>query len=243
MQAATAHRLPSMGAGSIEAHRMGATGVADQMPVFFRRERLKRNRIIAIALSLAGLAVLSAPAHAACNIPGMRVSIAASEWLLRRPTQLLERYARGESGLVSETLAFATNDITLKPVVMLGANANAQQKRAIGEGLGRAAFLCQRYDSTTTRKIRELVDSTGDTELRASFRRAFQTGSTTVPSLAPSANSVRPPQLPGSRSGSSGIYDEDYRSGRSLGLPNVRSGDPLAIPPVPGVSDPLAPIR
>lgn len=212
------------------------------MAIFSRRQNeLGPAKAVLVSALLFLLSTMQS--QASCNIPGLRVSIAASEWLLRRPTQLLERYPNGEAGLVSESLAFATSDLTLKPVVSISARANTQQRRAIGEGLGRAAFLCQRYDSATTRKIRELVENFGDMELKSSFRRAFQIGSSSLPGLAPTADAVRPPQLPGTRQGTGAIYGDDFRSGRALGLPNVRTGDSLAVPPVPGVSDPLAPIR
>ncbi len=192
----------------------------------------------------AGLALfltfVAAPASAACNIPGVRVSIEATEWFMRRPSQLLDRYPRGEEGLVSESLAFATRPATLQLLIDASRTATTQQRRAIGEGMARAAFLCQRFDNGVARSIVELVDAAGDSELRTSFRRTYNARGGLPPAPATAAGPVQElrPRTPGSLSD---LYGDDRRS--PLGMPSIRGGGPTEIMPIPNMADPPQPVR
>jgi hypothetical protein len=63
----------------------------------------------------------------------------------------------------------ASSAATLPLIMSLIANANSQQRAAIGAGLGQAARICVRSDQAFATQIQQAVAASGDQELIVAF--------------------------------------------------------------------------
>lgn len=126
-----------------------------------------------IGLCLAGAvgALLSGSAMAACVSPTAGAPQSAVDRVLASPSALLERFPEGQGGLIAEIRnVVATNPTALAPIAGLIKSANADQRRAIGAGLGQAAAMCARSEPETGRRIQEAILAADSREVSLAFQ-------------------------------------------------------------------------
>jgi hypothetical protein len=141
------------------------------MPMLIRRPFLAGIGALAIVAST----VLTA--EAACYPSGQELPAQDVSSFLGSPASLLQANPNGGAGLISRIrdLAASSPD-TLQPLINLLQNANAEQRAAIGTGLGQAATICVRTDQAFATRIQQAVAASGAQEAILAY--ASTTGGT-----------------------------------------------------------------
>ncbi len=104
-----------------------------------------------IGAAAVGTSAFVAPAFAACAILPAGAPVV-------RPGDLLGRFPNGGGAMVSEVRNMvATNPSSIDGIPAILDAANAEQKRAIGAGLGQATKLCASGEPDSARRIQEAV--------------------------------------------------------------------------------------
>ena len=84
-------------------------------------------------------------AQAACLSERQQIPVQTVEAFLASPIQILQQFPGGGGGVITQVRDLVATDPAALPAIMaLLANANPDQKTAIGSGLGQAARLCAR---------------------------------------------------------------------------------------------------
>jgi len=113
-------------------------------------------RFLGCAFVVLAAASLSTPSDAACISAAAAVPAAAVDGARANPAGLLARFPNGEGALASEIRNLVTTDPSLvDSMLALVGSANADQRRAIGAGLGQAASICARPEPQIARQIQE----------------------------------------------------------------------------------------
>ena len=125
----------------------------------------------ALAAGVSGFALLSGVVEAAPCTGARPVTEASIDTFLGQPKGLLDRHPVGQGGLVGEVRDLAVTDTrTLPPLQQLVTQSNAEQKRAIGAGLGQASRICQSSGTGTTQDIQRVVAALNSPEVTAAFQ-------------------------------------------------------------------------
>ncbi len=112
------------------------------------------------------LLVSGGVAQAACYGPQQQLPAQTISTFLGNPAQLLQQYPTGGAQLISQIRDLAASDpATLQPILQLLANANKDQKTAIGSGLGQAARVCVRTDQAYATQIQYAIAKTKDEDV------------------------------------------------------------------------------
>jgi hypothetical protein len=114
-----------------------------------------------------GLATLSTGvAQAACYTPQVQLPAQTISTFAGNPGQMLQQYASGGPQMISQIRDLAASDPATLPLILgLVANANSEQKKAIGAGLAQAARICVRTDEAYANDIQQAIAKTKDQEL------------------------------------------------------------------------------
>ncbi|CAO4152991.1 hypothetical protein [Methylorubrum aminovorans] len=142
-----------------------------------------------VAATLLVAVFAAGEAEARCTDQPMSKTVTLVQNFLIRPEGLLERFPGGDKNLsiIVREIVTADPNATLDPVIKLLRSANGPQRRAVGAGLGNAARLCNvGSDSSTARRIQEIVRRQNDSALNMGFTSA-STERTSVP-LVPSTS-------------------------------------------------------
>jgi hypothetical protein len=113
-------------------------------------------RFLGCAFVVLAVGALPTLAEAACVSAAAALPAAAVDGARANPAGLLTRFPNGEGAMASEIRNLVTTDPSLvDSMLSLVANANADQRRAIGAGLGQAASICTRPEPQIARQIQE----------------------------------------------------------------------------------------
>jgi hypothetical protein len=125
----------------------------------------------AVGVAAAAFVTISAvPATAACYAPEHQVSSQTVSGFLGNPAQLLQQHPAGGGALITQIRDLAaSNPATLPVILNLLANANRDQKSAIGSGLAQAARICVRTDQSFANQIQQALAATNDREAIAAY--------------------------------------------------------------------------
>jgi hypothetical protein len=129
--------------------------------------------LIAVAASV-GFLTLSTPVWSAAYAPGQQLSAQTVADFTANPSQLLSQFSSGGGQMISRLRDLLASDpATLAPILSLLANANAEQKAAMGAAIAQAAKLYQRADQTFAAQIQQAVANTQDQELIVAYAAAM----------------------------------------------------------------------
>ena len=163
-------------------------------------------------------------AQAFCALKPFSQTRPQVEEFLRDATTPLRRFPAGGMGLVGAVRLLITADsrVTLEPMLKLIRVANAEQRFAIGRGLGESAQLCMNADPYTARDIAAKVRNLSDKDTQRGFTVALD-------GEAPYATAPKPTSVPPSTSSGlgTGPLRDPFR--------------PIQQPSTP--ADPMRPIR
>ena len=114
-----------------------------------------------------GVATLSrGVVQAACYTPQVALPAQTVSAFTGSPGQLLQQHASGGPQMISQVRDLAASDpTTLLPILGLVADANSEQKKAIGAGLAQAARICVKTDQAYADDIQQAIAKTKDQEL------------------------------------------------------------------------------
>src|SRR4051794_34689183 len=102
-----------------------------------------RLSLLALCLGLP----LSTTAQAACYTPQIQLPARTVSAFVANPSQMLQLFRSGGPQMISQVRDLAASDpATLQAILGLIANANSDQKKAIGAGLAQAARICVRTE-------------------------------------------------------------------------------------------------
>lgn len=119
------------------------------------------------------IALAAAPAHATC---AAYADPSYVEDFVSQPSNLLRQSPRGGATLVSQVRVLAVNgSAALKAIGIVLAQANPQQKEAIGTGLARAGGACVARSPDIARRINDLVRSSGDRDVIRAYAQFLNT--------------------------------------------------------------------
>lgn len=125
---------------------------------------LNLKMVLVVGLTALGAAVSTAPAFAACAALPAGAPIVS-------PGDLLGRFPSGGGGMVSEVRNMvATNPGSVDGIGAILGAASADQKQAIGAGLGQAAGLCTRQEPDSARRIQEAVLRMNNSDVSTAFQ-------------------------------------------------------------------------
>lgn len=120
--------------------------------------------IMVVGLTALGAAVSTAPAFAACAAMPAGAPVVS-------PGDLLSRFPSGGGGMVSEVRNMvATNPGSVDGIGAILGGASAEQRQAIGAGLGQAAGLCTRQEPASARRIQEAVLGMNNSDVSTAFQ-------------------------------------------------------------------------
>jgi hypothetical protein len=109
-------------------------------------------------------------AQAACYNAQQQLSSQTISGFLGNPGQLLQQFPNGGAQLISQVRDLVASDPqTLQPVLQLIANANRDQKSAIGAALAQAARICVRGDQAFAAEIQAAIAQTKDHDVVLAF--------------------------------------------------------------------------
>jgi hypothetical protein len=119
-----------------------------------------------LALAWAGFAAGSiSDADAACYSATQALPAGDITAFSTNAAQLLQQYPDGGPAMISRIRDLAASDPATLPILIgLLANANPNQRAAIGTGLGQAAQICVRTDQAYATEIQRLVAASGIAE-------------------------------------------------------------------------------
>jgi hypothetical protein len=131
--------------------------------------RTLRSSFLAVAgiVAAAVMAALAGPAQAACYSTVQALPQADIDAFLGNAADILKQNPDGGPAMIARIRDLAaSNPATLPVIIGLLANAgiNANQKTAIGTGLGQAAQVCVRGDQAYAAEIQRLVGLSGSPE-------------------------------------------------------------------------------
>jgi hypothetical protein len=128
--------------------------------------RWLRSSVLALAWVAAGFAASStSSASAACYSATQALPAAEITAFTADAAQLLQQNPDGGPAMISRVRDLAASDPATLPILIgLLANANANQRTAIGTGLGQAAQICVRTDQAYAAEIQRLVAASGIAE-------------------------------------------------------------------------------
>src|SRR5262245_56072123 len=120
--------------------------------------------LAATALVWAGVA------QAACLSDRQALPAQTVNSFLANPGSLTQQFPNGGGGMISQIRDLvASNPAALPAVMGLLANANPDQKSAIGSGLGQAARLCVRGDQAFAAAIQAAITQANDRAVTVAF--------------------------------------------------------------------------
>lgn len=129
-----------------------------------RTMSLDLRMVLVVGLTALGAAVSTAPAFAACAALPAGAPVVS-------PGDLLGRFPSGGGGMVSEVRNMvATNPGSVDGIGAILGAASADQKQAIGAGLGQAAGLCTRQEPDSARRIQEAVLRMNNSDVSTAFQ-------------------------------------------------------------------------
>lgn len=168
--ASSAFAQEAPGAGGTAAEN----AVSDSSPAAAAKTDAVPAAPDAAALAPVGTPVASADAQQqrpdSCFVSPAKLPPTDIEDFLAKPEQIYDLYGRTLPGLSNRIRALAGSDRrTLDPILGLVAAANEDQKAAIGSGLGRAAFVCSKFDPTYAQDIQSKVADLNAPQLLAAF--------------------------------------------------------------------------
>ncbi len=133
--------------------------------------RLRRRTLGAAALVLM---IGGSDARAACYDTPARLPRHVITDFLEKPAQLMQRFPKGGSALIAQIRDLVASDpATLQPIIQLLANANPDQRDALGIGLGQAALTCLRVDQASATGIQQAVAGTDNKPFILAFSSVF----------------------------------------------------------------------
>jgi hypothetical protein len=112
----------------------------------------------------------TAPASAACYGPREQLAAEIVTTFIANPAQMLQQFPSAGGLMITRVRDLAaSNPAALRPIIQLLANANPEQKRAIGAGLAQAARICVRTEQAYATEIQNLLAATKDQEAILAF--------------------------------------------------------------------------
>jgi hypothetical protein len=175
---------------------------------------------VAMSCSQVSLSLAQAPANA--NPPASQNTTVSN--FLADPAALLRRFQSGGPDMASQVKDLVITDAAAVPVILnLLSTANANQKRAVGQGLAEAAKVLVRSDQARAVDVQQRVAALTDPVLRVSFLAALGDTQLGGPGAGPggggAGGGVGGPTtaLPLPGGGTSGV--QDIRAG-AFGTPN-----------------------
>jgi hypothetical protein len=130
---------------------------------------LSARALVAGALTL-GFVICAQPLWAAAYAPGQQLSTQTIQEFTNNPSQVLTQFPNGGGQMISRLRDLLASDpAVLSPILTLIANANKDQKSAIGAALAQAAKLYGRSDQTFANQIQQAVANTQDQELIVAY--------------------------------------------------------------------------
>jgi hypothetical protein len=131
---------------------------------------LVRCATCAVMVALSALA-LSVGAQAAAYPPNQQLPSQTIQDFMKNPSQLLTQFPNGGGMMISRVRDLMASDpATLSTILGLAANANAEQKAALGAALGQAARLYVRNDPAVAGLIQQQVAASNDPDLIRAYR-------------------------------------------------------------------------
>ena len=119
-----------------------------------------------MAATVTALVVSSAIASAACYTPQQQLPVQTISAFSGNPSDMLRRFPEGGSRMLAQARDLAASDpTTLSLILGLVANANKEQKAAIGASLAQAARICVRTDQAYATDIQQAIAKTKDEEV------------------------------------------------------------------------------
>jgi hypothetical protein len=135
--------------------------------MIFKREMASWIKSLTLALGIASGA--AATCEAACYGPQQQLPSQAVNDFVANPSQLLQQYPNGGPLMISRIRDLAaSNPSALPGIQALIASANADQKTALGTGLGQAARICVNTDRDFANQLQ--TAAAGDADVRLAYQ-------------------------------------------------------------------------
>ena len=131
------------------------------------RSSLRPTRI---GLLAASALIWAGVAHGACLSERQALPAQTVNSFLANPGSLTQQFPSGGGAMITQVRDLvASNPAALPAVMGLLANANPDQKSAIGSGLGQAARLCVRGDQAFAGQIQTAITQANDRAVTVAF--------------------------------------------------------------------------
>ena len=128
----------------------------------------KKSKFMAARLGASVLAFVASGivAGAACYTPQQQLPVQSIGAFSGNPSDMLRNFPEGGSHMLGQVRDLAASDPATLPLILgLIANANKDQKAAIGAGLAQAARICVRTDQAYATEIQQAIAQTKDQDV------------------------------------------------------------------------------
>lgn len=181
----------------------------------------------AAALGFASVSIMCAqPVLAAAYAPSQQLSAQTITQFTNNPSRMLTQFPTGGGQMISRVRDLLASDpAVLVPILTLVANANSDQKSAMGAALAQAAKLYARSDQAFAAQIQQAVANTQDQELIVAYAAAAGDQPIAATGVGVSGGSVGGPTGPlGGPTGGTGPAQQIGANGVDTGQFSLTGG-------------------